>query len=599
MDLTSCTDKSPRCQPSHAAPSNGDVQCSQGNAIGSECSFECNAGYQLEGEATSVCQENQQWDNSAPVCRPIVCLPPHVAPADGRMSCSDENRANSRCLFSCNVGFVREGESVSRCQDNGQWSSPAPFCREIFCLPALLSPTNGAMVCTDDVRVGSICSFECEEGYALEGNRRSTCNEEGGAGVWSNPTPVCEAITCLPIHVAPANGEVVCTNSNFFASVCEFTCEPEYFMIGDDVSVCGRAPSGGIFGIWSNRAPVCQRKSCPPIPVSPVNGQTLCSDGNFVGSVCEFICDNYHRLEGDYSSQCIEFLDGTLNWDKPVPTCEPNLCDHQEALAHGVIDCTKDNFATSQCNFRCTTPTYSLYPPESTSNICQNNTEWNIPMPCCARSCPPYAVMDFIVILDSSSSVGDDNWFKMKNFVRNFLDDFSVSPDASHYGIFRYNRAVDTDTQILLNDYPNDIDALLNAFDEIPYDGSGTRTGNAINHAVDVMLKEGNGNRPGARDVVLIITDGKSQDPVAAPSQRLRDTGAIVFVLPIKPPQRNPNRVITLDMDEIVSMTGSEERVITAAIEGGFDALTDEFSVEVSNMICGNPCDHVLHTHEG
>lgn len=54
-----------------------------------------------------------------------------------------------------------------------------------------------------------------------------------------------------------------------------------------------------------------------------------------------------------------------------------------------------------------------------------------------------------------------------------FSSDFSVAPDASHYGIFRYNAKVDTDTQILLKDYPNSLEALLNAFDEIPYDGSG------------------------------------------------------------------------------------------------------------------------------
>jgi len=45
---------------------------------------------------------------------------------------------------------------------------------------------------------------------------------------------------------------------------------------------------------------------------------------------------------------------------------------------------------------------------------------------------------------------------------------------------------------------------------------------------VDVVLAPGNGNRPDARDVVLILTDGKSQDVVAGPAALLRATGAMV-----------------------------------------------------------------------
>ena len=55
---------------------------------------------------------------------------------------------------------------------------------------------------------------------------------------------------------------------------------------------------------------------------------------------------------------------------------------------------------------------------------------------------------------------------------------------------------------------------------------SGTETGKALNHTVDVLLKIG--NRPKARDVVLLITDGISGDNITIPSRRVRDTGALV-----------------------------------------------------------------------
>ena len=54
----------------------------------------------------------------------------------------------------------------------------------------------------------------------------------------------------------------------------------------------------------------------------------------------------------------------------------------------------------------------------------------------------------------------------------------------------------------------------------------GTRTGNAINYTASTLLKVG--NRPEARDVVLLITDGASQDDVVVPSANLHATGALV-----------------------------------------------------------------------
>ena len=55
---------------------------------------------------------------------------------------------------------------------------------------------------------------------------------------------------------------------------------------------------------------------------------------------------------------------------------------------------------------------------------------------------------------------------------------------------------------------------------------SGTRTGNALNYVARTLLKKGNRER--ARDVVLLITDGESQDRVALPARLVRRSGALV-----------------------------------------------------------------------
>ena len=56
----------------------------------------------------------------------------------------------------------------------------------------------------------------------------------------------------------------------------------------------------------------------------------------------------------------------------------------------------------------------------------------------------------------------------------------------------------------------------------------GTNTGMALNYVTRTLLKRG--NRRQAKDVVLLITDGESNDRVAIPAIQLRRTGAIVSI---------------------------------------------------------------------
>lgn len=153
--------------------------------------------------------------------------------------------------------------------------------------------------------------------------------------------------------------------------------------------------------------------------------------------------------------------------------------------------------------------------------------------------------MDCIVVLDSSSSVGKPNWAIMKSFVYSILSSFTVAPDTTNFGIFRYNAVVDEKTRIFLKDYPADITGLLEAYDKIPYDGSGkslfipmlyniimcfsgTKTAQALNYVKTTMLRKSNGNRPLVPDLVIVLTDGKSQDAVGKVSDDLRAMGAFV-----------------------------------------------------------------------
>jgi len=271
-------------------------------------------------------------------------------------------------------------------------------------------------------------------------------------------------------------------------------------------------------------------------------------------------------------------------------TCFELRCPVLDELLYGEKSCNgNETKQGTVCSFTCTEENYSLHPKNREELECQTDGTWDEQQPCCARPCPDFAVMDLIVVMDSSSSVRSHNWVKMKKFVRTLLSGFAVAPDLAFLSVFRYNKKVDTKTQILLKDFPDNQKDLLVKFDKMPYNGSGTHTGQAIDHVTDVMLSPKNGNRKQVQDIVLIITDGASQDNVKIPSQRLRDTGAQVLVLPIKSGGR-------LDKQQIFDMAGpgNEDNIFWEAVEGGFEALDENFASKVTAGVCKDPCKSVF-----
>jgi len=297
---------------------------------------------------------------------------------------------------------------------------------------------------------------------------------------------------------------------------------------------------------------------------------------------CQRIDDvNYHC---DCDEGCA-FINGT---------CIVLECPLLGDVVYGTKNCSgPEHVQGTECQFTCTKDGYSLHPSDNGEITCQTNGKWDDIKPCCARKCPDFAVMDLVVLMDSSSSVKSHNWEQMKAFVKLLLGDFKVAPDLAFLSVVRYNAQVDAETQIMLKDFPNNRSALLDKFDEIPYNGQGTMTGQAIDYVTDVLLKEENGNRQSVQDIVLIITDGASQDDVKEPSRRLRETGAEILVLPIK-------ATGTLDMQQLKEMAGpgNDRNIFMTAVERGFEALDGTFASEVTKGVCKDPCKHVISEDE-
>lgn len=150
------------------------------------------------------------------------------------------------------------------------------------------------------------------------------------------------------------------------------------------------------------------------------------------------------------------------------------------------------------------------------------------------EDCAQGLAADIYLMVDSSWSIGEENF----KHVRQFL--FSLTQALHHAGgdefkfaMVQYNNKPHTEFQ--LNSYPT-MAGVLGHIEAMPYRGGGTRTGLGLDFLTRVHLNTGSGSRAveGAVQVVVVLTDGRSQDDVAMPAQVLRLAGVEIFAVGVQ-----------------------------------------------------------------
>ena len=105
--------------------------------------------------------------------------------------------------------------------------------------------------------------------------------------------------------------------------------------------------------------------------------------------------------------------------------------------------------------------------------------------------------IDLVFVLDNSGSVGDSNFRKVKDFVKNVIDFFNIGENGTHVAVVTY----DTDTHIEFNLVKYFTKKKIrNAVDDVAYYGFLTFTGEALNAVSQNVLTPAAGMR---------IDDGK------------------------------------------------------------------------------------------
>ncbi|XP_041814167.1 collagen alpha-1(XII) chain [Chelmon rostratus] len=145
--------------------------------------------------------------------------------------------------------------------------------------------------------------------------------------------------------------------------------------------------------------------------------------------------------------------------------------------------------------------------------------------------CSVSAIADVVFLVDGSWNVGKPNFKYIRNFISATAGAFQIGEDKTRVAVVQYSS--DARTEFNLNTHLTR-PALLRAIGSLAYKGGDTMTGNALDHLLKNTFSEAAGVRKGFPRVLVIITDGKSEDPVESYARQLRSRGVEIFVLGVQ-----------------------------------------------------------------
>ncbi|XP_027705902.1 collagen alpha-1(XX) chain [Vombatus ursinus] len=145
----------------------------------------------------------------------------------------------------------------------------------------------------------------------------------------------------------------------------------------------------------------------------------------------------------------------------------------------------------------------------------------------CETSIP----VDIVFLVDGSWSIGRSNFRLIREFLANIISPFHIAQDKVRIGLSQYSG--DPRTEWDLNSF-NTKDQVLEAVRNLRYKGGNTFTGLALTHVLEQNLKLEAGSRSEAVKVVILLTDGKSQDDARLAAKVMKDLGMDIFAIGVK-----------------------------------------------------------------
>ena len=101
------------------------------------------------------------------------------------MTCSSNTSVfQDTCTYYCNQGYQLEGNRQTRCNADGTWSSEPVTCTILRCNDPEVEIANSQSVGVYNVTYGSICSLNCLSGFTASGNSEHVCDDVNDEMKW-------------------------------------------------------------------------------------------------------------------------------------------------------------------------------------------------------------------------------------------------------------------------------------------------------------------------------------------------------------------------------------------------------------------------------
>ncbi|XP_052788738.1 cartilage matrix protein-like [Mya arenaria] len=170
------------------------------------------------------------------------------------------------------------------------------------------------------------------------------------------------------------------------------------------------------------------------------------------------------------------------------------------------------------------------------------------------KGCRTNQQLDLVFVMDTSSSLSSNDFTRATRFISEVVDGFEISPNKTQVGLLTYssNARVEfhinqnTDNVSLNNAISNVTSSVPSIVPNVP----GSRhTGLAIDKAITEVYSADNGARPGAVKVMVVITDGNSDDELNTTdaAKKAHAAGVVTFSVGVG------NNIGKTELDNIAS----------------------------------------------
>nr|BAE26210.1 unnamed protein product [Mus musculus] len=180
------------------------------------------------------------------------------------------------------------------------------------------------------------------------------------------------------------------------------------------------------------------------------------------------------------------------------------------------------------------------------------------------------AAVDILFLLDGSHSIGKGSFERSKRFAIAACDALDISPGRVRVGALQFGSTPHLEFPL---DSFSTRQEVKESIKGIVFKGGRTETGLALKRLSRGFPGGRNGSVP---QILIIITDGKSQGPVALPAKQLRERGIVVFAVGVRFPR----------WDELLTLASEPKDQHVLLAEQVEDATNGLLSTLSSSELC-------------